>query len=102
VWWNIAGSQSLPSLPSFLHFPCPKGLRALLEFSDGFFTRDGVFRVFGIENLGAIPGIVEWNSSQWKKGYRALAEDLLFIAEDIFGDQYGYSFRDERRFIKFH
>jgi hypothetical protein len=83
-------------------FECPKGLHALLEFSDGLVTRDRLFRVFGVTHHEHIPTLEEWNAAEWKAGYGALARDLLFIAEDIFGDQYGYSFRGERQFIKFH
>lgn len=86
-----------------LGLECPKGLLALLEFSDGFITRDRFFRVFGMTSDEQIPSIEEWNKSDWKLAYGPLADGLLFVAEDIFGDQYGYSFRGEKReFIKFY
>ncbi len=86
-----------------LGYPCPKGLSALLEFSDGFITLDRCFRVFGMTNDEQIPSLEEWNKSEWVQGYGPLTEGILFIAEDVFGDQYGYRFSGgKREFIKFY
>jgi hypothetical protein len=59
--------------------------------------------LFGETGDAEIPSIGEWNSSNWKKEYGPLASDLVFIAEDILGDQYGYQYkRDvEAEFVKF-
>ena len=81
---------------------CPKGLAVLHGVADGFITTDGLFRVFGFEGDNQLPSLDEWNLSDWKRDYGSLAHGVLFIAEDIFGDQYGYDFRSKRQFVKFY
>src|SRR5262245_14473493 len=82
--------QPQAKLPSEVQgFECPSGLLALFEFADGFISKDRLFRVFGMTSDAQIPSVEVWNTSEWKTAYGSLAEGLLFIAEDIFGDQYG-------------
>lgn len=85
-----------------LEYECPKGLIALLSVADGFITTDRLFRIFGFGHDDQVPSIEEWNLSEWKNAYGSLAQGILFIAEDIFGDQYGYDFRSKRKFVKFY
>src|SRR5262249_40779891 len=35
------------------------------------------------------------NAEPWIAEYRELTKDIVFVAEDLFGDQYGFSFRDD-------
>jgi hypothetical protein len=78
------------------------GIRALLSIANGLVTRDRAFRVFGTDPLPGIPSLSQWNESDWKKAYESLANDLIFVAEDAFGDQYGYRFLPNgSEFIKF-
>jgi hypothetical protein len=49
-----------------------------------------------------MPSISTWNSSEWKSAYGEIAKNLIFFAEDIFGDQYGYRFRaSDSELVKF-
>src|SRR6266568_1150007 len=68
----------------------PPDFLAILRISNGLLTKQGIFRVFGTESGQLLPSILEWNAGQWKAAYGKLAEGLVFVAEDIFGDQYGF------------
>lgn len=83
-------------------YECPKGLITLLGVADGFITGDGLFRVFGFGHDDQLPSLEQWNRSEWKQAYGPLAHGIVFIAEDVFGDQYGYDFRGKRQFVKFY
>ena len=98
--YRLPPAVDLPS--HLLCHECPKGIRALLEVANGFITTNRLFRVFGTKPDSLIPSIDEWNATQWKVDYGNLASDILFIAEDIFGDQYGYRFGEKREFVKFY
>lgn len=81
----------------------PKGAIALLNVANGFVTRTRFFRVFGTHPTSEVPSLAQWNNSEWKCEYGHLAKDVIFIGEDIFGDQYGYLFQGERPiFVKFY
>lgn len=81
----------------------PLDFLSILRVTNGLITKDCVFRVFGTESGQLIPSVFEWNAAEWKQQYGELAESLVFVAEDIFGDQYGYDFRDGRPlFVKFY
>ena len=84
-------------------YDTPNGLKAILSFADGFVTKDSAFRVFGLHNDDILPGLTEHNASEWKQRYRELAQENLFIAEDLFGDQYGYRLKNgKNEFVKFY
>lgn len=84
------------------HFDVPKGVNALLSFSDGFITSNRIFRVFGSNSDPMIPSLDAWNDLDWIRGYGDPINDILFICDDIFGDQYGYFFGRKRTFVKFY
>ncbi|MCA9140949.1 MAG: hypothetical protein KDB00_29460 [Planctomycetales bacterium] len=77
----------------------PVSYRTVLLHANGFSTRDGVFRLFGTERLESLPNIYDWNESTWRKGYGDIFDGILVVAEDIFGDQYGYE-RESSSLVK--
>lgn len=84
-------------------FKVPKGVDALLSFSNGFITKKRVFRVFGVTADERIPSVEAWNNAEWTKSYGSCLRDVVLICDDIFGDQYGYRFAgEERAFVKFY
>jgi hypothetical protein len=63
----------------------------VLRLANGFITRNGWFRFFGTRSvLSGIPSVGEWNNSAWKREYGSVFNGFYIIAEDIFGDQYGF------------
>ena len=68
----------------------PFDFQKVLRVANGFYTKDRLFRLFGIQPIGRLPSVYEWNQSSWKENYRHLLEDVFIVAEDVFGDQYGY------------
>lgn len=80
----------------------PSGMSQLLTIANGMITGDRYFRVFGTTAHPEIPSLEDWNRAQWKKDYKNFANDIIFVADDIFGDQYGYEFHpDGHDFVKF-
>jgi hypothetical protein len=73
----------------------PASYLALLRVANGFVLKQKFFRLFGIAPQALALDLCEWNRSSWIAEYGDLAEDLVFIAEDIFGDQYGLRFAGE-------
>ena len=69
-------------------------LTPLIAQANGFITRNRIFRVFGTEGDETVPGIQEWNNSEWKLDYGDKTHNLLFFAEDIFGNQYAIQTHD--------
>jgi len=65
-----------------------------LRVANGLVSKRTAFRLFGIEPTLPALDLLEWNRSPWVAEYGALAAGLVFIAEDIFGDQYGWRFSD--------
>lgn len=70
----------------------PASYLELLHVANGFVLRRKAFRLFGIAPRVPTLDLHEWNRSSWIAEYGDLAADLVFIAEDIFGDQYGLRF----------
>ena len=67
----------------------------VLKAANGFVTEKGWFRLFGTNPLGVrLPSIDEWNASPWKKEYGGAFDGFYIIAEDVFGDQYGFLLED--------
>ncbi len=62
----------------------------VVRAADGFVTHHGFFRFFSASSEGP-QGIRFRNASPSVDAYGALLEGFVVIAEDIFGDMYGYS-----------
>jgi hypothetical protein len=80
----------------------PNDYFRVVAHANGFVTRGVAFRFFGLQGCGALPDIVGWNAGAWLTEYGEIADNLVFVAEDAFGDQYGYSYREAvPRLVKF-
>ena len=81
----------------------PKGILAILQIANGLVVHDRHFRIFGTVSSEKVPSLEEHNSASWKKQYGDALEGVMIVADDIFGDQYGYRFEGEKKnFLKFH
>lgn len=63
----------------------------LARLSDGFATTRGMFRFLSVGGRG---GMLDRNSSSWTEAYGDLLRGFVHVAEDVFGDLYGYVFVD--------
>jgi hypothetical protein len=80
----------------------PEEYLRVLRLVNGFVAKDARFRVFGIDPSEALLDVQRWNRAAWKNKYGGLAKDLLLVAEDVFGDQYGYQVKEgSPRLVKF-
>jgi hypothetical protein len=73
--------------------------RHFLSLSNGGYTPDNFFHFFGTDGvLGH--NVFLWNDvNQWKHYYR-LNDDSYIFCEDIFGSQYAFDIRGNRRVVK--
>lgn len=58
----------------------------VVQASDGFSTENGFFRFFSVAE------VVSRNEAEWVAAYGRILDGFVFVAEDIFGDLYGYAF----------
>jgi len=72
----------------------PAGYLDLLRIANGFVSSRKTFRLFGIDTKVPALDLRSWNDSPWVAEYGELAANLVFIAENVFGDQYGLRFWD--------
>lgn len=75
-------------------FHLPVTYLQLLDLANGFVVKHQVFRFFGIACKLSALDLQTWNQAPWVSEYGRLADGIVFIAEDIFGDQYGLRFAD--------
>jgi hypothetical protein len=86
-------SESLapaPEAPARILEPYPLGpeLFHMLERKNGFYVFESALHVFPLTSAVGM-SLEEWNSdSLWRNGYKDLAKDFLFFAEDAFQDQF--------------
>lgn len=66
--------------------PLPRDYWHLVRASDGFETTNGFFRFFSVREA------VSRNGIEWVAAYGRLLEGFVSVAEDVFGDLYGYAF----------
>jgi hypothetical protein len=96
------GPYALDAQPSIGAHKLPHDYFQILAHANGFVTRNADFRFFGLEPCGGLPDIKTWNAGAWVSEYGELVRDIVFVSEDVFGDQYGFSFRDSTpRLTKF-
>ena len=99
--WSIPPNQSLFDEQSA--FNLPSEVLEILAVANGFITKGRIFRFFSTVGDERIPSISDWNKSEWKHAYGNFLNNVTFICEDIFGNQYGYFIEDGRAvFISFH
>ena len=70
----------------------------LLKRHDGLVAFDGGLRVFGVTGQ-VVADVATWNKPDgWRAAYGELADQLLFFAEDVFGNQFAFA---EGRIVRF-
>jgi hypothetical protein len=67
----------------------------LLNQANGFHLIGGIFRIFGVGTSALGRDAVEWNNSEWRKAF-SVPQHVVFLGENIFGDQYGIDTRAKR------
>jgi hypothetical protein len=64
-------------------------LAALLTQKNGFLAFEGALQVFPVGPVSEGYDLERWNSIElWRQAYGDMADDALFFAEDIFGEQF--------------
>ncbi|HEY0141994.1 MAG TPA: SMI1/KNR4 family protein [Thermoanaerobaculia bacterium] len=59
---------------------------------NGFFAFESALHVFPVASFCSEQTFQSWNTlDTWKYAYGGLVDDIIFFAEDIFGDQFGIS-----------
>lgn len=68
--------------------------RSLLSSHNGLTAFNGGLRIFGTKP-GVLPALQDWNApGGWRSAYKELAkENLIFFAEDVFGNQFAFENR---------
>jgi len=67
-------------------------LAALLGTMNGFYSYEDAVHVYPAGDIDAEISLGEWNSAAlWRLEYGQLADNLVFVAEDLFGDQFAIS-----------
>lgn len=76
--------------------------RALVDFlkrKNGFYAFESALHIFPACNEQGIMDLEKWNAPDlWKGHYEDMASDIVFYAEDIFGNQFGMQGREILRF----
>lgn len=80
----------------------PDSYWGIVAVANGFVTHQGFFRFFGTRALDRLPAVDEWNRSPWRTEYGYLVSPFVLIAEDIFGDQYGFDRSNDNSLCKIH
>ena len=84
-------AKGAPIDPSILPLDWKKALPDyfdLLAQANGFHLIGGIFRIFGVGPSAFGRDALEWNSCGWRNVF-SVPEHLIFLGENIFGDQYG-------------
>ena len=76
-----------------------EGYRYFLSLCDGGYTQDRFFHFFGT-NGPRLHNLLEWNRNDHWKQYYNLDEKTFVFAEDIFGTQFCFDIRGNRRVVK--
>src|ERR1043165_794144 len=73
--------------------------RYFLSLCDGGYTKDHFFHFFGQKGPQQ-HNIIQWNQTNLWKHYYGLDEKSFVFAEDIFGTQFFFDVRGNRRVVK--
>jgi hypothetical protein len=76
-----------------------EGYRYFLSLCDGGYTQDRFFHFFG-KNGPRLHNLLEWNRNDHWKQYYNLDEKTFVFAEDVFGTQFCFDIRGNRRVVK--
>jgi hypothetical protein len=76
--------------PSFVETPLLKDVMVMLSRKNGFLAFESALHVFPCAKSTSCYTLAEWNEPNlWRVAYKNLAVDLLFFAQDVFGNQFG-------------
>lgn len=76
-----------------------EGYKYFLSVCDGGYTTDHFFHFFGQKGPRQ-HNLLQWNRSDLWKKYYGLGDDTFVFAEDIFGTQFCFDVRGDRRVVK--
>ena len=61
----------------------------MLDCANGFYCFESALHIFPSRTIGANLGLTEWNEAKtWRHEYQRLDRGGIFVAEDVFGDQF--------------
>jgi len=95
----VAVSDNSPRSEQELPGNLQDGYRYFLSRCDGGYTKDHFWHFFG-QSGPNLHNLVEWNSNDLWKKYYGLDEKTFVFAEDIFGTQFCFDVRGNRRVVK--
>ena len=76
------------------------GYTSLVLAHNGYILDGGLYRIYGVNAPGLVSrDLDDWSRAEWRDTY-PVPSNLLFFAENIFGDQIGYDTRSQT-FISF-
>ena len=93
---RIGSSATRPSPPSRERLGKVAGpaelesLLSLLQCKNGFYAFESALHVFSDLGTATEPGLIAWNDiGTWRREFDGMADDVVFFAEDLFGNQFG-------------
>jgi hypothetical protein len=94
------GGQPLGAVVKEVQVCLDAGLKKLLTAKNGFLAFESALHVFPTGSTTSCGySIEQWNSQElWKHAYGDLIGEIVFFAEDIFGEQFGIKDRSVFRF----
>jgi Domain of unknown function (DUF1851) len=86
------GLDTTKGAPEWAGRRLPADYLDLLAESNGFLAHGGAFRFFAYGEGRLVRDALAWNRAPWRSEYGDLLPAGTYIwAEDVFGDQYGYT-----------
>lgn len=87
-----ASAEELDRCEQLLQEPLPAPLRTVLQYRNGGYFSGGLFHLLGATRPYRHSDLASWNHpSLWKQTYETInLEPLIFFADDLFGNQFGY------------
>jgi hypothetical protein len=76
-----------------------EGYRYFLSLCDGGYSEDRFFHFFG-QKGPRLHNLLEWNRTDYWKQYYDLNDKAFVFAEDVFGTQFCFDIRGNRRVVK--
>jgi Domain of unknown function (DUF1851) len=97
------GLDATRGAPEWAGRKLPRDYLDILAESNGFLVHGGAFRFFAYGESRLVRDARTWNRAPWRSEYDDLLPAEMYIwAEDVFGDQYGYTTEGETvRLAKF-
>lgn len=88
---SMCGNQNVQfSQGSGVNGHCIQELHDLLRIRNGFYAFESALHMFPSRCYPQTMDMELWNDMRtWKSEYEEVLEDILFFAEDVFGEQFG-------------